>query len=77
MFVSRWIELKDFDFWCGARAVADLVYEEEFEIIERYMDMISDVWSETEINDFFWFEDDTIADLLGYDNYDAMWEARH
>lgn len=32
--------------------------------------------TETDINDFFWFETDTIADLLGYSDWEALIEER-
>ena len=28
--------------------------------------------SDTEINDLFWFEEDFIAELLGFDNWEAL-----
>lgn len=28
--------------------------------------------SETEINDLFWFEEDTIAQWLGFDDFEAL-----
>jgi hypothetical protein len=28
--------------------------------------------SDTELNDFFWFERDTIAEWLGYEDYDEL-----
>ena len=28
--------------------------------------------SETEVNDFFWFEEDTIANWLGYDSFEEI-----
>ena len=32
---------------------------------------------ETTVNDIFWFEDDFIAECLGYDSYDQLWDERH
>ena len=51
------------------------------------MDELEKIWSyitdggsvtlmETEINDFFWFETDAIAEILGYKNFDELMEDR-
>lgn len=76
MTVAREISLKEFDFWSGAKATANMLTEEEFELIEEYMQAICDIWTDTEVNDFFWFDDAVIADLLGYDSFDDMWKER-
>ena len=33
-----------------------------------------DIMTETELNDFFWFKRDTIAEWLGYENFDEIME---
>ena len=67
--------LTNFTFWSGAKdTVKYLTYKElqEIEIIleELYPDGVDEVT----INDFFWFEEDTIAQWLGYDNFDEIME---
>lgn len=47
--------LKDFDFWSGAIANAKNLTDEEFDTIENYLEGF-ELMTETEINDFFWFE---------------------
>ncbi len=65
--------LSDFHFWSGARNTAKHLDENDFEIIENMLEEIySDGINETELNDFFWFEDDTIAELLGYDDFESL-----
>lgn len=61
--------LKDFDFWSGGADRAANLTDEEFDSVERlFEELYPDGMSETEINDFFWFDFDTIAQHLGYEN---------
>lgn len=48
--------LKDFDFWSGAILNAKNLTDEEFDTIESYLEESGELMTETEINDFFWFE---------------------
>ena len=67
--------LKDFEFWGGARYVADYLTEEEFEAIEESLEECNpNGLTETEINDLFWFDVDYIASVLGYENEDELLE---
>lgn len=69
--------LTDFEFWSGARQTAELLTDEELDTIETMLEEIyPDGMDETEINDFFWFEDDTIADWLGYDDFETLYKER-
>ncbi|CAJ0610617.1 unnamed protein product [Cylicocyclus nassatus] len=67
-------EKMDFEFWAGARDIANILTNEEFDRIEQMITetLDDDVVSEMEINDFFWFKGDTIAEWLGYDDEDAL-----
>lgn len=47
--------LKDFDFWGGAVANVKNLTDEEFDRIEEYLTEAEPL-TETEINDFMWFE---------------------
>jgi hypothetical protein len=60
--------LSNFNFWSGGKDRADLLTSEQFDTVEQMMEEIepADGWSDTAINDFFWFEFDTIAQCLGY-----------
>lgn len=71
--------LKDFEFWGGARDRALLFTDEEFEIIEQYLEDVSmDItYTETDINDFVWFEDEFyITELFGYEDVDDFYKER-
>lgn len=65
--------LRNFDFWSGAVDTVKYLTEEELDRIETILeDAYPDGMDETEINDFFWFEDDTIAEWLGYDDFEEL-----
>lgn len=65
--------LKDFEFWGGAVDTVKYLTDEEMDTIESTLeDLYPDGMSDTEINDFFWFEDDYIAELLGYGNFEEI-----
>lgn len=77
MKVYKEIPLSDFDFWSGAYATAYVLTEKEFDIIEAELESpYPDGMDETAINDIFWFEQDWIAEMLGYECWEHL-EADH
>lgn len=75
---------KEYDFdirtdcWSGAKDRIDSLTPELIDRLENYLEDDA-VWgeempTETEVNDFIWFEDDTYADWLGFDNSSQLWE---
>lgn len=65
--------LVDFDFWSGAKQRVIYLTTDELEQIENILEMdYPDGMSETEINDLFWFEEDLIAEWLGYNNFEEI-----
>lgn len=65
--------LRDFEFWAGAVDTVGYLTSEELDEIEAILeDTYPEGMDETEINDFFWFEDDTIAEWLGYNNFEEI-----
>lgn len=65
--------LRDFEFWSGAADRVKYLTEEELDTIEGMLEeLYPDGMSETTINDFFWFDEDTIAEWLGYDSFDDI-----
>ena len=65
--------LKDFEFWSGACSTVKYLTDEEMDTIESMLEEIyPDGMTDTEINDFFWFDDDTIADWLGYSSFEEI-----
>ena len=68
------ISLSDFEFWSGARDIADTLTDEQFETIEQTLEEIEpeEGWSETAINDLFRFEPDWIAEVLGFEDWKSL-----
>ena len=69
--------LSSFEFWSGARDTANELTGNELDRIEAELESIyPDGMDETQINDIFWFEQDWIAEMLGYDCWEHL-EADH
>ena len=64
----------DFEFWSGGKDTVEELLDSEIQTIFSYLEDISEEMSETELNDFFWFERDTIAEWLGYNDFDEIIE---
>lgn len=75
MIIIRSMHLTNFEFWGGARWLADRLTSKEFDIIEQSLDEIQPYgYDETELNDIFWFDTDLIASFLGYENGEELEE---
>lgn len=68
--------LSNFKFWSGAEERASLLNKEQFDYVEQELEEMesADGWSDTAINDIFWFEFDTICDWLGYKDEEHLRE---
>lgn len=66
--------LHDFDFWAGALQTVEELSYSEIDAIEEYLEDLGIVFTETDVNDFFWFDRDTIAEILGYGDFDEIIE---
>ena len=65
--------ISSFEFWSGAKDTAKYLTGNELDTIENILcDAYPEGMSETDLNDFFWFEDDTIAEWLGYEDFEAI-----
>jgi hypothetical protein len=62
------------ELWSGGRSTLDdLTVSEVAEILEMVEDCnCGNSMSITELNDFFWFERDIIAEWLGYEDYEEL-----
>ena len=73
MTIKTETTLKNFDFWSGAKDTVKYLTESELETIESYLEeLYPEGMTDTELNDFMWFEDDTIAEWLGYNDFDEI-----
>ena len=75
MKIYREIPLTEFEFWAGGKDTIEELTEEELEQIEQILEEIyPEGMDETEVNDFFWFERELIAEWLGYEDFDEIME---
>ena len=73
MIIKTETTLKDFDFWSGAKDTVKYLTESELDTIESYLEeLYPEGMTDTELNDFMWFEDDTIAEWLGYNDFNEI-----
>ena len=66
-------DLRD-ELWSGAIDTINHLTNNEVKIV---LDILEDVYRDnpltlTQLNDFFWFEADTIAEWLGYDSFEDL-----
>lgn len=73
MVIKSETSLFDFKFWSGAVDRAEKLCKDDFDKIEDALsDMYPDGMTECEVNDFFWFEEDFLAQCIGYDSWDEF-----
>ena len=66
-------KLCHFEFWAGAIDRVKHLSEEQLDTIEEILSEIyPDGIDETTLNDLFWFDEDTIAEWLGYHSFDEL-----
>lgn len=70
--------LKDFEFWGGAAQFVEKLTEEELENVEEILEELENDgdrhwFTETALNDLFWFEQDTICDWLNISE-EEVWD---
>lgn len=66
--------LHNFNFWAGAKDRVKMLTWSDLDTIENMLEDIfcGEVPTDTEINDLFWFEEDTIAEWLGYNSWEEL-----
>ena len=73
MKITKEISLKDFEAWSGARDTLNELTESECEQLESVIEELNpDGIDETSLNDILWFEDDWIAECLGYKDWEHL-----
>ena len=71
-------DANDFEFWGGAKDTVNILSDEELKTVFNMLEETCDDegMSKTDFNDFFWFETDTIAEWLGWDDFETLYKAR-
>ena len=67
--------LDRFDAWSGGRDTLDVLIEKDLcDQLEAMLenDIFPDGCTDTELNDLLWFERDTIAEWLGFSDWEAL-----
>lgn len=65
--------LNHFRYWSGAGYTFEVLTAPQIVVIDEMLEeLYPDGMTETEINDFFWFERDTIAEWLGFEDWDEL-----
>ena len=73
MKIYKECSLTDFEPWSGGADRFKVLTYEQLESLElMFEELFPDGVSETEINDIFWFEEDTIAEWLGFSDFEAL-----
>lgn len=60
------------ELWSGGRDTLDDLTDEQIDTILSILESEGSDYTLTDLNDFFWFERDTIAEWLGFDSYDDL-----
>ena len=65
--------LERFDAWSGGKNTLDALIEKGVcDEVEDFIEQCFTDPTDTDINDFLWFERDQIAEYLGYENWEAF-----
>ena len=70
------VDFCEFEFWGGANETIDYLTAAEGQRIFDLLESEYDYQTPTDINDYFWFETDRIAQELGYDDWEALMDDR-
>jgi hypothetical protein len=75
MKITTETSLNNFEFWSSAKHNASLLTYDQLEAIESTLDeLYPDGMSDTQLNDLFWHEFDTVLDWIGTD-YETLTES--
>lgn len=65
--------LADFNAWSGGKdTLAVLIEKDKCDEVEEFIEQCFSNPTDTDINDFLWFERDQIAEYLGYEDWEAF-----
>ena len=79
MIIYQEISLKDFPFWGPAETHVQYLTDKDFEMIEQELEYDNRTQigiNKTDLNDLFSYDEDYIANILGYDDFEQLKEER-
>ena len=73
MKITSEISLRNFEGWSGAVDTLNTLTDDQKDALEANLeDLYPDGMDETSLNDLLWFENDTIAEWLGFDDWEDL-----
>jgi len=73
MKITSEVNLRDFDGWSGAVDTLNTLTDEQKDALEANLEeLYPDGMDETSLNDLLWFENDAIAEWLGFEDWEDL-----
>ena len=73
MKITKEISLRNFEGWSGAVDTLNTLTDDQKDALEANLEeLYPDGMDESSLNDFLWFENDTIAECLGFDDWEDL-----
>ena len=73
MKITKEISLQNFEGWSGAVDTLNTLTDEQKDALEANLEeLYPDGMDETNLNDFLWFENDAIAEWLGFEDWEDL-----
>lgn len=73
MKITTEVSLENFEAWSGGKDTLNELTSSECATIESMLeDLYPDGMDETQLNDFLWFDNETIAEWLGYSSWEHL-----
>ena len=73
MKITSEISLRNFEGWSGAVDTLNTLTDDQRDALEANLEeLYPDGMDESSLNDFLWFENDTIAEWLGFDDWEDL-----
>lgn len=73
MLIHSEMRLRDFNFWSGGADNANCLTYEQLDVLEEILtDIFPNGIDEVQLNDLLWFDEDIVAEWLGYTDFDEL-----
>jgi hypothetical protein len=72
MKIYKEVNYDSMEFWSGGQDTVNDLTDEQLKRVWDYLEDTYDEMDETKLNEFFWFDRDFIAELLGFEDYDEL-----
>lgn len=73
MLIHSEMRLRDFNFWSGGADNANCLTYEQLDYLEEILtDIFPNGIDEVQLNDLLWFDEDIVAEWLGYADFDEL-----